>query len=70
MPALSQRRILSVGGSKAVALPPAWLAALGLDIGDDVIILYDSIVMIKPKGLKVSREFLLKEFALLDKKAL
>jgi antitoxin component of MazEF toxin-antitoxin module len=66
MPALCKRRVLAVGGSKAVAMPPNWLCALGLDLGDTVELLYDSVVLIKPQDMRVDPELLVKELALLS----
>ena len=39
MPFESVRKIMQVGGSKTVALPPSWLRALGLGLGDDLLVL-------------------------------
>ena len=57
---------MAVGGSRVVALPPDWLAALGLDLGDAVDVIYDSIVLVKPQSMRLDLEFLVKELALLS----
>jgi antitoxin component of MazEF toxin-antitoxin module len=62
MPARSDRRILAVGSSKAVALPPDWLRAFRLDVGDEIEVLYDSVVVVKPVALQIDEHFLRKEF--------
>jgi antitoxin component of MazEF toxin-antitoxin module len=66
MPALARRHIVAVGGSKAIPLPPDWLVALGLDLGDAVEVVYDSVVVVIPLGMHLDREFLVKEFAMLS----
>lgn len=65
MPAKIQRKILKTGDSKVAALPPDWLRAFKLDIGDSVEVLYNSIVIIKPKGFPLDPDFLKKEFDLI-----
>ena len=61
MPAKTVRKILKTGGSRLVALPSDWLRALKLDAGDTVEILYDFIVLIKPRGMRLDIDLLLKE---------
>lgn len=65
MPAKIERRILKTGDSKAAALPPDWLRMFNLDVGDDIDLIYNSIVILKPKGFKLDAEFLRKEFDLI-----
>jgi len=65
MPAKMERKILRSGGSKVAALPADWLRMFKLDIGDSVEIVYNSIVIIKPKGFKIDPDFLKKEFDLI-----
>ena len=48
-----------------MALPPDWLRALGLDVGNTVEVLYNFIVLIKPKGLKLDPDFMAKELRVL-----
>jgi len=54
MPAVPKRKVLKVGGSGTVALPPHWLDPFKLDIGDELELIYDSIVSIKPAGIKLN----------------
>ena len=65
MPAKIERKILRSGDSKVTALPPDWLRAFNINVGDDIVMLYNSIVIVKPKGFKIDSEFLRKEFALI-----
>ena len=67
MPAKIERKILKSGDSKVTALPPDWLRAFDINVGDDVTMLYNSIVIVKPKGFKIDEDFLKKEFALIMK---
>lgn len=67
MPAKVERKLLRVGDSKATALPPDWLRMFNLQIGDSVDIVYNSIVIIKPRGFQLDPEFLRKEFDLILK---
>jgi antitoxin component of MazEF toxin-antitoxin module len=68
MPATSERRILAVGGSRAVAMPPEWLSALGLRVGDAIDVMYDSVVLVKPKDMDLDPDFLVKEFTRLARR--
>lgn len=68
MPACSRRRIMAVGGSKVVAMPPDWLAAFELHLGDTVEVIYDSVVLIKPQEMRIDPDFLCKELAILREK--
>ena len=65
MPAKIERKILKSGDSKCAALPPDWLRIFNINVGDKVDVLYNSIVIVKPKGFKLDAEFLKKEFALI-----
>jgi antitoxin component of MazEF toxin-antitoxin module len=65
MPAKIQRKILRSGDSKAAALPPDWLRMFNLNVGDDIDVFYNSIVIVKPKDFKLDSNFLEKEFALI-----
>ena len=48
-----------------MALPPDWLRALGLDAKDTVDVVYNFIVLIKPRNVKLDRDFLKKELDIL-----
>jgi len=65
MPAKIERKILRSGDSKVMALPPDWLRAFNINVGDDIIMIYNTIVIVKPKGFKLDPAFLRKEFALI-----
>ena len=65
MPAKIERKILKSGDSKVTALPPDWLRMFKIGIGDRVDVLYNSIVIVKPKGFKLDADFLKKEFDLI-----
>lgn len=65
MPAKIERKVLKSGDSKCAALPPNWLRMFSIDIGDKVDVLYNSIVIVKPKGFKLDADFLRKEFDLI-----
>ena len=67
MPAKIERKILKSGDSKVTALPPDWLRAFNINVGDDVTMLYNSIVIVKAKDFKIDPEFLREEFALIMK---
>jgi len=65
MPAKIVRKILQSGDSKCAALPPDWLRIFKIRTGDNVDVLYNSIVIIKPRDFQLDPEFLKKEFALI-----
>ena len=65
MPAKIQRKVLRSGDSKVAALPPDWLRMFRIEIGDTVDLIYDTIVIIKPRGFELDPEFLKKEFNLI-----
>ena len=64
-PAKTERKVIRVGGSQAVALPPHWLCAFNLKVGDTVEVIYDSVVVIKPKKAKLDTELFVKEFQMM-----
>ncbi len=53
MPVVSLRKIMQLGGSKTIALPPGWLAACNLDLGDQALLIADGAVLIVPKGQRL-----------------
>jgi antitoxin component of MazEF toxin-antitoxin module len=53
MPFASIRKIIQVGGSKTVALPPPWLEALNLGLGDELLVLADGALLVVPPGQRV-----------------
>lgn len=65
MPAKIQRKVLRSGDSKVAALPPDWTRMFGIEIGDTVDVLYNSIVIVKPRGFQLDPNFLKKEFDLI-----
>jgi len=65
MPAKIVRKVLRSGDSKVAALPPDWMRAFGIDVGDTVELLYDIVVLIKPKNLKLDPDFLGKELRIM-----
>jgi antitoxin component of MazEF toxin-antitoxin module len=67
MPLLVERKIIDVGGSRSVTIPPGWLAAYNLTSGDTVDVLVNSVVIVKPKWLNIDYELLVRELKLLAK---
>lgn len=65
LPAKIVRKVLKSGDSKVAALPPDWLRMFKIEIGDNVDVVYNSIVIIKPRGFHLDPEFLKKEFDLI-----
>ncbi|MBA7613699.1 hypothetical protein ES703_20955 [subsurface metagenome] len=65
MPAKVYRKILKLGDSKVAVLPPDWLRYYGMKAGDRVEVLYNTLVLIKPIGLKVDQDLLRKEIELI-----
>jgi antitoxin component of MazEF toxin-antitoxin module len=53
MPIVSIRNIIQAGGCKTVAIPPAWLRAFHLDLGDRVLMVADGVIVIAPTGTKL-----------------
>jgi antitoxin component of MazEF toxin-antitoxin module len=68
MVSITKRRINKSGGSKTVALPPDWLDAMGLSKGDDVQVIYDDVVVVKPLYVKVDPESVKKELEALNRR--
>lgn len=66
-PAKTERKVIRVGGSHAVALPPHWLCAFNLKVGDVLDVIYDSVVIVKPKQAKLDPELFLRELEILTK---
>lgn len=62
------RRIMKEGGSKTIALPPHWLRALGLDAGDQLEVIYDSVILIKPIDEQIDIEILSRELQLFERR--
>jgi len=67
MPARVGRSVLKTGNSLAVALPPDWLRLYGIKDGDKVDLIYDSVIIIKPKEFIFEPQFLKKELELIIK---
>ena len=53
MPIISERKIIQVGGSRSVSLPPGWLNAAGLDLGDEIVLVADGVILIAARGTKL-----------------
>jgi len=51
-PSLSPRKIVSIGSSLAVTLPPDWIRGNDLKAGDRVELLYDEVVRVRPLKFK------------------
>jgi antitoxin component of MazEF toxin-antitoxin module len=62
MVAKRMAKILGAGSSSTVALPPDWLRAEKLKKGEEVEVLYDSVVLVKHPKLKIDYRFLVEEF--------
>jgi len=67
MPASVGRSVFKTGNSLAVALPPGWLRLFGIKDGDKIDLIYDSVIIIKPKELILDPLFLKKEFEVIIK---
>ena len=65
MPAKIQRKVLRSGDRKVTALPPDWLRMFRINLGDVVDVLYNTIVIIKPRGFELNPDFLREEFNLI-----
>ena len=59
-----ERRVLVSGNSKVAALPPSWLRLYGIKPGDRVDLVYGSVVMIVPRGVRLDAEALRQETSL------
>lgn len=66
MPARTIRKIQKIGCSRGTVLPPDWLRAFNLDAGDEIEIIYDNVVVVKPRGLSISPEDLMRDFKALQ----
>jgi hypothetical protein len=53
MPIKTVRKIMELGGSKTVALSPGWLAAVGLGLEDQVLVVANGVVLIAAKGTRL-----------------
>ena len=58
MPIVNMRKVIQAGGSKAVALPPAWLRALNLDLGSDLLLVADGAILIVPQNMRLQSKSL------------
>ena len=67
LPAKLVRTVLQSGDSKVVALPPAWARIFKIDLGNKLDVFYNSLIIIKPHGMKFDPAFLRKEFDLILK---
>mgnify|MGYP001041381469 CR=1 FL=1 len=67
MPGRTNRKIIPAGTSVAVTLPPHWLRALKIKKGDEVEVLYNFVLLIKPKNVAIDFAFLEKELHMLAK---
>ena len=50
MPSRENRKVIKLGGSKAISLPKPFLDYNEIKQGDEVLLIYDSIILIFPKG--------------------
>jgi len=67
MPGRTDRKIIPTGTSVAITLPPHWLRALKIKKGDEVEVLYNFVLLIKPKNIAIDFAFLEKELQMLAK---
>lgn len=65
MPLKSERKIIEVGGSRSVTIPPSWLDAYGLRLGDTVEVFADSLLFVKPKNLVLDLDLIRRELQIL-----
>jgi len=56
MPNIYQRKLLEVGHSVAVTIPKPWLNYYGLKIGDEVELITDDVIVVRPIEKKVVRK--------------
>jgi len=63
------RKIIQVGGSKVVALPPDWLHTYNLGLGDTVELFANSLLFVKPKTIDIDLELVRRELTMLAKVA-
>jgi antitoxin component of MazEF toxin-antitoxin module len=59
-----KRKIISVGSSKSVTIPPAWLSSHHLTSGDVVDLIIGSVVVVKPASLSIDPQLLVREIGL------
>jgi len=52
MPAQAKRKLMKLGSSAVIAIPPDYRKYHHLNLGDEVEILYDSLVLIIPMNRK------------------
>lgn len=62
MVSISKRKIVRTGTSKTVTLPKDWLEGMKIDVGNEVEVFYDSVVLIKPHDLDIDEYSLLRQF--------
>jgi antitoxin component of MazEF toxin-antitoxin module len=67
MPSKIERKIIQAGSSKVAALPPDWLKMFNLDIGSDLDMIYNSVIIIKPRGFHIDPELMRREIDLIVK---
>jgi bifunctional DNA-binding transcriptional regulator/antitoxin component of YhaV-PrlF toxin-antitoxin module len=57
MPALEKRKVLPIGeGGRAITLPKPFVDYHKIKPKDEVQILYDTILIVRPEGVKLSEE--------------
>ena len=64
MPGLVKRRVIAIGeGGNAITLPKPFVNYHGIKPKDEVEVLYDNILIVRPSGIRLSeeKEKLLKE---------
>ena len=52
MPSIHHRKLIPVGNSVAVVLPPSWLEYYGLKAGDEVLVIADHEIKVTLKRVK------------------
>jgi bifunctional DNA-binding transcriptional regulator/antitoxin component of YhaV-PrlF toxin-antitoxin module len=56
MPALEKRKVLPIGeGGRAITLPKPFAEFYNLEPKDEVTVLYDTILIVVPKGVSLSK---------------
>ena len=65
MPAKIERKVLKLGDSKVIAIPPDWARMFRIEKGDDIDVIYNAIVILKPPHLQLDLEFLKKELEII-----
>ena len=56
MPAKEKRKVLPIGDSLAVTLPKPYRDYYNIEPGDEVEVLYDSLMLILPRNAKISEK--------------